>query len=33
MIYVDNMPAVPSEPVSIASTVSVDNFPSSGTES
>lgn len=33
MIYVDNMPAVPSEPVSIAGTVSVDNFPSSGTES
>lgn len=31
--YVDNMPTVPSEPVSITGTVSVDNFPSSGTES
>lgn len=31
--YVDNMPTVPSEPVSITGTVSVNNFPSSGTES
>ena len=31
--YVDNMPTVPSEPVSITGTVSVDNFPSSGTKS
>ena len=31
--YVDNMPAVPSEPVSVTGTVSVDNFPSSRTES
>lgn len=28
-----HMPTVPSEPVSITGTVSVDNFPSSGTES
>lgn len=28
--HVDNMPTVPSEPVSITGTVSVDNFPSSG---
>lgn len=31
--HADNMPTVPSEPVSITGTVSVDNFPSSGTES
>lgn len=30
--YVSNMPSVPTEPVSITGTVSVDNFPSSGTE-
>ena len=29
--YVSNMPSVPTEPVSITGTVSVDNFPSSGT--
>lgn len=30
-VRVTNMPTVPSEPVSITGTVSVDNFPSSGT--